>query len=692
MTNKLRPITLAITAVLAANQAIAAELEPVIVESDFRPTTIDQSTTSAAVITEFDIQKKNAQHLEQVLSSTANVNAASGASRSRYFQIRGIGERSQFNTPLNPSVGLFIDGIDYSRTGSAGTLFDVKQVDVLRGPQGTTFGSSSLAGTINIVSNEATGTPEAKIQGTAGSRNTADLGVMVNGPLVKNKLMGRLSVFKHTSDGYMENTYLNKKNTQLQDEVTTKANLKWLANEDLTFDLNFIGLDINNGYDAFSFENDYTTSTDEPGDDILKSAAVALKTTYKVNPKVNLEATITKSDSETLYSYDDDWTYTGQYSGGYSAKDNYARTRKNQSLDLRFLSSESGRIFNNSTDWVAGLYYISQDEKLDRTYPYITNGRYLSQYETVNKAAYGQFDHHLSAKTTITSGLRVEQFTADFKDSYNFKKSTDETLFGGKLALNHKINPAHTGYIALSKGYKAGGVNNDASLPDSKLSFDTESLWNLETGLNSNFLDGDLKTRLTVFYAKRIDQQVNSSTQIPNTPNFTIYLDNAATAENYGLEAEADWQTTEDLRLLASLGLLQATFIDYTYVDPNNTSNTISLNGREQAHAPSYQYSVGMEYFINNNWLWSANIEGKDKFYFSNSHDKQSKPLNLINSSLEYNNKNWTVNIWGRNLTDEKYATRGFFFGIDPRTGYTDDLYTQQGEPRTLGVTVSYDY
>lgn len=692
MTLKLKPSIIAISAVLASGQTIAEELQPVLVEGDFRPTQIDEVTSSVTVVDDIEIAKKNAQHLEHIISGAANVNGASAASRTRFYQIRGIGERSQYNTPLNPSVGLFVDGIDYSRIGSAATMFDVKQVDILRGPQGTTFGSSSLAGTINIVSNEATDTPEAKIQATAGSRNNADLGVMLNGPLGSDDLMGRISVYKHTSDGYIKNNYLNKTNTQLQDEVTAKANLKWLANDDLTFDLNFLGIDINNGYDAFSFDNDLTTTTDEPGDDILKSAAVALKTTYKLNDKAVMETTLTKSDTETLYTYDDDWTYNGQYSGGYMAKDNYARDRKNLSLDLRFLSSENGRIFNGTTDWVAGVYFIEQNETLDRTYPYITNGEYQSRYITVNQAAYGQLDHHLDDKTTITGGLRVETFKAEFKDSYGVNEDTSETLFGGKLAVSHKISPEHKGYVALSKGYKAGGVNADGSLPANKLSFDTESLWNLETGLNSSWLNGDLNTRITAFYAKRLDQQVNSSTQQSGAPTFTIYLDNAATAENFGLEAEADWQTTDNLRLNASLGLLQATFLDYTYIDPNDTTNTISLNGRDQAHAPNYQIALGFEYFIDNNWVWNASLERKDKFYFSNSHKQESKAYTLVNSSLEYNNKNWTVNIWGRNLTNTEYATRGFYFGIDPRTGYSDDLYTQQGEPRTVGVTVTYDY
>ena len=155
-----------------------------------------------------------------------------------------------------------------------------------------------------------------------------------------------------------------------------------------------------------------------------------------------------------------------------------------------------------------------------------------------------------------------------------------------------------------------------------KIAFDTEYLWNLEAGINSTLLNNTLKTRLTAFYAQRNDLQINSSTGKANDPtDFTIYLDNGAQGENFGVEAEFDWLVQPKIRLLGSLGLLSATFTDYTYVNPDNTSQTINLNGRQQAHAPSYQYNIGTEFYINENWTLAANIEGKDAFYFSDSHD-----------------------------------------------------------------------
>ena len=693
---KKTPLAIAILATLNASPVLAETLETITVKSDFREADIRQSTSSISVVNDTEINKRSARGLDDLIGITPNVNASSGASNANYFQIRGIGERSQFTTPINPSVGVLVDEFDYSRMGAGATMFDVKQVEVLRGPQGTKFGSSALAGVINIKTNEATKNSKVKIEATGGSHNTKALGVAAGGTLIDDTLLGRIAVHKHTSDGYMENTHLNRKDTQNEDELTARLNLKFLVNDELNFDLKVLHLNIDNGYDAFNFKNGYETISDDPGHDRLKSNAVALTANYKITNKVNMKAVVTKANTDSEYGYDEDWTFEAYDAPNfaYVAFDNYKRKRENRSLELRFMSSENGRIFNNTTDWVAGVYHLGQDESLNRNYTSTYGGSISSyDYNTVNSSVYGQLDHHLNDKTVLTAGLRVEKFDADFSNSASFLEKTDEVLFGGKLGLSYQINPQHLSFINVSRGYKAGGVNADSSLPADKVSFDTETLWNLEAGLNSSMFNGDLQSRLNVFYAARKDQQVNSSTQNGSGPvTFTIYQDNAAEGDSYGLEHQLDWLISSKFKLLTSLGLLNSSFVDYTYVDPSNLSNSISKDGRQQAHAPSYQYSIGGEVYATDNLTLSANFEGKDSFYFSNSHDQKSKDSQLLNASAEYALENWTIILWARNLADNKYDTRGFYFGNDPKDGWAETLWTQKGEPRTFGLTVSYDY
>jgi len=90
---------------------------------------------------------------------------------------------------------------------------------------------------------------------------------------------------------------------------------------------------------------------------------------------------------------------------------------------------------------------------------------------------------------------------------------------------------------------------------------------------------------------------------------------------------------------------------------------------------------------------FKADIEGKGSYYFSNRHNAKSDPYMLLNSSLEYSYNNFTASLWARNITDEDYQVRGFgTFGNNPSNGYATEVYTQAGSPRTVGVTVGYDY
>ena len=79
--------------------------------------------------------------------------------------------------------------------------------------------------------------------------------------------------------------------------------------------------------------------------------------------------------------------------------------------------------------------------------------------------------------------------------------------------------------------------------------------------------------------------------------------------------------------------------------------------------------------------------QGKDKFYFSNGHDIQSDSMNLAHATLKYLLEQYELSIWGRNILDETYKTRGFYFGNNPLNGWINEPYYQFGEPRTLGIT-----
>jgi outer membrane receptor protein involved in Fe transport len=198
--------------------------------------------------------------------------------------------------------------------------------------------------------------------------------------------------------------------------------------------------------------------------------------------------------------------------------------------------------------------------------------------------------------------------------------------------------------------------------------------------MRSAHLDGKLTNRLNVFYGKRRDQQVK--VYIEEERSFTDYWNNAAKGTYYGLESELDYYPFETLHLYSRLGLLRAKFDTYTP----------EMEGRAPAQSPKYQYNVGFDYTFAERFVLRSNVEGMGSYYFSNTHNRQSKPYALLNASLSYLGEGWSVSLWGRNLTDKTYAVRGFYFGNNPAHGYESELYTQKGDPRTYGVTLTYDF
>ena len=246
-------------ALLASTGALtqAAPLEEVVVTAEFRPMPTAEVPGSVSVLNP-QANGDTINHLDELLSQAANVNVTSGASRARFIQIRGIGERSQFVEPLNASVGLLVDGVDLSGIGGAATLFDIQQVEVLRGPQGTLYGANALAGLINVVTPDATESLSGLLQLDGGNYGARGVGGVVSGPL-GDSIGFRLSARQYQDDGFYNNIHLNRDDTNARDESTLRGKIQGDWNNGGSWQLAAGRIHVDNGYDAFSLDNDRNT-------------------------------------------------------------------------------------------------------------------------------------------------------------------------------------------------------------------------------------------------------------------------------------------------------------------------------------------------------------------------------------------------------------------------------------------------
>ena len=122
-----------------------------------------------------------------------------------------------------------------------------------------------------------------------------------------------------------------------------------------------------------------------------------------------------------------------------------------------------------------------------------------------------------------------------------------------------------------------------------------------------------------------------------------------------------------------------------------NCESRADLENRAQAHAPQQTYSIGANLDLKNNLYLKIDINGKSSFYYSDSHNNKSKSYQLVNLTFGYAKADFSANLWVRNLFDEYYSTRGFFFGNEA-PNFVDTLYRRQGDPRNLGFSVRYDF
>jgi outer membrane receptor protein involved in Fe transport len=699
-----RPLMLiaALLAAAAPSLAVEGDLGEVIVTATLRPLPVLATATSVSVLDATTLADAGRQHFEDALALVPNLNWAGDTSRPRYFQLRGIGELEQYQGAPNPSIGFLIDDIDFSGLGSAATLFDVDRVEVLRGPQGTRYGANALGGLIYVASAAPADEFGARAELGAGDYATRSIGGVATGPVPALDSSFRLAVQRYTSDGYYHNAYLNRSDTNGFDELTLRGRWRYQPSPDLRVDLSVLHVQLDNGYDAFSPANTRTTYSDQPSVDAQHSTGASLKLTRDLPDAKTLTAIATWAETHVKYGYDGDWG-NPQYWAPYvdSFTDLQDRDRRTASLELRL-----GTAPERGFAWLAGAYVAELRESLDeasvgQSYDPI-NGAYAqdtlltSAYRARNYALFGVLDGDFGPAWRWSAGLRVERREAHYEDlTQDFVAGEDtrnafapvDRLWGGHASLDYRLGPTANAYLALSRGYKAGGFNLSPGLPSDALLFAPESDWNLEAGYKAEFLGRRLRVTADVFAVVRRDAQIKTSVQLdPNNPNsFVFYTGNAQHGFNDGAEASVDWQATARLELGGTLGLLQTSFRDFAALGGGGGTSV----SRGLANAPGWQGALHATYRDPRGPFARLDVTGMGSYYFDlPPNPTSSSAYALVHAKLGWESRRWSAYLWARNLLDRDYPVRGFYFGLEP-PDYPNKLYVQLGAPRTFGASVT---
>ncbi|HNP37800.1 MAG TPA: TonB-dependent receptor [Woeseiaceae bacterium] len=672
----------------AADEPAAEAIDEIVVTADFRGRAASEIPGSVSVLDAVEISARAIQHLEELIGYIPNLNWSGDGHRARYFQIRGVGELEQYQGAPNPSVGFLVDDIDFSGIGTIGTLFDMERVEVLRGPQGSRYGANALAGLIYLQSTLPAAERNGLVQLQVGGDDMLAAGLAFGGAVTSSeRVLFRVSAHHHRSNGYHDNRFLGRDDTNGRNETTLRGRLRLQPADDWDINIAAMYADIDDGYDAFALDNSYTTLSDRPGKDAQRSLGGSLRIEWTGLEFATLTSITSTANSDIDFSFDADWGNAESWAPvTYDFITANHRDRATVSQEFRLVSNDENRL-----NWLAGLYALRLSEDLDS----LNQGEYYdpfydfadtlddplqSHYAAASVAAFAQLELAVGEQSRVSLGLRVERRSTDYSDSSGLSDDPSETMTGGELTFSHDHSLDLTSYVTLSKGYKAGGFNL-GTVPEDHRHFASESLWNLEAGIKSEWFDRALRLNLAAFYNRRIDQQVRSSVQLrPGDPSSFIFItDNAANGETTGLEADFNWSPAPAWEFYASLGLLDAHFDEYH-------SAGVDLDGRGEAHAPNYTFAVGGAWYHDSGWFARLDMQGKDSFYFDTSNNQKSEPYSVVNARLGFAGNSWAMELWARNLFDKQYAVRGFYFGNEP-PDFPDTLYTRLGDARQFGVT-----
>ena len=678
------------------------DIEEIIVKGDWREINVLEEDSSIVILNNQIIESQPIKHFENLSYLVPNLNFAASDSRARHFQIRGIGERSGYERTPNSAVGFLIDDIDYSGQGGIATTFDVDQIEVHRGPQGSRIGSNALAGLIYIKTKEPTEVFEGSSEITLGTYGTRNAGIAFGGPTQFNQdITYRVALRSDYSDGFRKNLFLGKSNTSKKDEDTYRLKLNWKLRDKTTLKFLITQIDLDDPADIWTIDGSLNTLSDRPGMDSQKTNAYSMKIFHGF-AGYEFQSITSITDTDVVLSYDADWGNAKSHAPyTYDYFSETLRDRETFSQELRLVSDELDFNSNRNTEWVLGISYFDVKEvnfkNDDGVYgdpsdpfgPYGSKSSSSSNFSSDNLSIFGNIDYFLDEFTKLSIGARWEDYQSNYYDSFGESFNPNDQMSGGKISLNKNLSDVANIFISVARGFNQGGFNLNLGLaPDSKntnLYYDPEFLTNYEVGFNAQLFDAKTNIAAVIFYSDREDQQVLISTQVdPTDPNtFSFLTQNAAEGTNKGLELNIDMQLTESLNFFARLGLLRT--------EINNWKSRPDLEGRAQAHAPKKSYAFGMNWSITNRASLSVDVVGKSGFYYSDSHNNQSKSYSLTNINFDYLIGGWTYSIWARNIFDEYYSVRGFYFGNEA-PDFKDTLYERHGDPRHVGLSVRYDF
>lgn len=668
----------------------ADALEEVVVTAQRRSEKLQDVPVSVTAFSEMQIHDAGIKSTADFIGFTPNVSFDQSFTVGNSFvTARGV---QQINN-ADPPVAIVVDGVAQGNQKQLKMdLYDVERIEVLKGPQGALYGRNAIGGAINIITKQPTNDYTGFLELGGGSGSLKDVVGALSGPIVKDKLLFRISGEYKTADGQIENSYLHEK-VDFFTGRDVRAKLLWLATDALTFDLRaaHIGNSGGSTYDVY-VPSSYTDPTnvqglsphaDILGHSALKSDEVTLKSDLKIGGgTLDYIAGWTKLNEQYYGSLG--FCNPVDCPGGLFG---LGTVDQSQDLNVRMVSHEIR--FTSSADaklrYIVGAYYLDTHRDLQTLAHAVDLGNFVivnNNEHNENKAyaGFGQLDWDFIDKTTLSLSLRHDQ-----DDRHQIDQATGNsrkisfTSWQPKATLTRKLTDTQLTYATYSTGFRSGGFNGVGQLKP----FNEETLRNFEVGYKSSWLDNRLIVNLAAFLERDrdfqwfyVDLNAGGAQVISNIPR----------VEMKGAEIETQMLFAPGWTGFVNVGLLDSRIKE---ISPA-IAGVAAVDNKPPKTVPS-KFNIGTQY----EWTLDAvkatarvDFERRGKKYWHTNNIDVMNGVSLLNARASVKYDRWEVALEGKNLLN-KYYFEDFnstvFTGLPNAIGWPT-------QPRNWLASVRYDF
>ena len=716
-------------------------LEEIIVTARRRDENVQTVPIAITVISQQALQDNNVQTLGDLQYLVPSMSSTSVYSRDAV----NISIRGQETSGISsiPAVVSLLNEVPIPASsngdlaGGPGLLFDLENVEVLKGPQGTLFGRNSIGGDLLLQTARPANDFGGRVQLSYGNYNDREIDGAINLPIVDDKLLTRFAFNGQLRDGFTDvlgdARHVGSFDADARDNWSARATVtfrpnEWVQNDTVITDSKydskgspFVLTDVNLQSLAASVVFKSLPAL------FAQQQALGVRTVLPVDSALGSSGTSLFVSNVSRLSIADNVTFRNIF--GY---DVYHQTL---ALDgdatvlplLDAISTPSrlttvqqytdeaqllGAAFAARLNWVIGAFWLDQVPPTGSEVPVLTqtifggSSAQINQGGEQSKAIYAQGTYDLSA---MVSGLKVTaggRYTWD--EVSNNAGACPEPIPNGPVGectytalnrardkaptwtvgLDYQIVPDSLLYLTSRRGYRAGGFNSVG-----EPGFNPEYVDDAELGIKSDWKAGDatVRTNADIYYQDYKDIQVQQNT-FNNTGGFTILTTNAAAAKLLGAEFDVLANVTEDLQLGASFD-----YLHFKYANFQPGVDGAALTATEQLGRPPYKYNLKARYRLPlsldigevswlTNWNWQAGTNTD-----TSQPGGDIAAYGLLNMSADWNGIYGSpvdVSLFASNLTNKVY-TIGILDLYSSPLGFASSKF---GEPRMYGIRFRYRF